>query len=124
MPAFPFGHTAFPLPTSLTSTAAVGETAILLHPPLPLAGVPIGITNGCHQNDSLADGYRSWPPIRDTSCRCHPLTAVHCLRFGYSNGHSMFITACRSLPFHCLSLTSTDLSLPFTAFHCLSTAFP
>ena len=35
---------------------AVGETVILLHPPLPLLGVSIGIKGGCHQNDSLADG--------------------------------------------------------------------
>ena len=35
---------------------AVGETVILLHPTLPLAGVSIGIKRGCHQNDSLADG--------------------------------------------------------------------
>ena len=33
---------------------AVGETAILLHPPLPLTGVSIGI---CQQNNSLADGW-------------------------------------------------------------------
>ena len=35
---------------------AVGETVILLHPPLPLVGVSIGMERGCHQNDSLADG--------------------------------------------------------------------
>ena len=35
---------------------AVGETDILLHPPVPLSGVSIGINRGCHQNDSLADG--------------------------------------------------------------------
>ena len=37
---------------------AVGETAILLHPPLPSADVPIGKERGCQQSDSLADGYR------------------------------------------------------------------
>ena len=38
---------------------AVGETVILLHLSLPLVGVSIGINfnRGCHQNDSLADGY-------------------------------------------------------------------
>ena len=36
---------------------AVGETVILLHPPLPLVGVSIGMKMGCRQDDSLADGY-------------------------------------------------------------------
>ena len=35
---------------------AVGETVILLHPPLPLAGVSIRMERGRQQNDSLADG--------------------------------------------------------------------
>ena len=35
---------------------AVGETVILLHPPLPLVVVSIGMERGCQQNDSLADG--------------------------------------------------------------------
>ena len=35
---------------------AVGETVILLHPPLPLAGFPIGMERERQQNDSLADG--------------------------------------------------------------------
>ena len=33
---------------------AVDETVILLHPPLPLAGVSIGINRGCH--DSIVHG--------------------------------------------------------------------
>ena len=36
--------------------AAVGETIILLHLPLPSVGVSIGVERGCQQNDSLADG--------------------------------------------------------------------
>ena len=37
---------------------AVGETfVILLHRPLPAAGVSTGMERGCQQNDSLADGY-------------------------------------------------------------------
>ena len=40
-------------------TVAVGETVILLHPPLPLARVLIWINRGCHQHDSLTDGYPS-----------------------------------------------------------------
>ena len=33
------------------------ETAVLLHPPLPLVGVSIGMERGCQHNDStLADG--------------------------------------------------------------------
>ena len=36
---------------------AAGETVILLHPPLPSAGVTIGMERGCQQNNSLADGY-------------------------------------------------------------------
>ena len=36
---------------------AVGETVILLYPPLSLVGVSIGINRGCHQNDrTLANG--------------------------------------------------------------------
>ena len=36
---------------------AVGETGILLYPPLPLAGVSIGMEKGCQQTDrTLADG--------------------------------------------------------------------
>ena len=36
---------------------AVGETVILLHPPLPLLGVSIGMERERQQNDSLANGY-------------------------------------------------------------------
>ena len=36
--------------------AAVGETVTLLHPPLILSGVSIGMERGCQHNDSLADG--------------------------------------------------------------------
>ena len=35
---------------------AVDETVILLHPPLPLVGVSIGMERGCQQNDSLVRG--------------------------------------------------------------------
>ena len=35
---------------------AVGETVILLHPPLPLVGVSIAMERERQQNDSLADG--------------------------------------------------------------------
>ena len=35
---------------------AVGETVILLHPPLPFVGVSIVIEKECQQNDSLANG--------------------------------------------------------------------
>ena len=43
---------------SVSSTRlAVGETVILLQPPLPLLGVSIAMERGCQQNDSLADGY-------------------------------------------------------------------
>ena len=34
----------------------VGETAILLHPPLHLVGVSIAMERGCQQNGGLADG--------------------------------------------------------------------
>ena len=36
---------------------AIGETVILLHPPLPLVGVSIDMARERQQNDSLADGY-------------------------------------------------------------------
>ena len=39
-----------------TAAIAVGETVILLHPPLPLVGVPIGMERERQQNDSLANG--------------------------------------------------------------------
>ena len=40
---------------------AIGETVILLHPPLPLVGVSIATMRECQQNDrTLADGY--WAP--------------------------------------------------------------
>ena len=35
---------------------AVGETAIMMHPPLPLVGVSIRMGRERQQNDSLADG--------------------------------------------------------------------
>ena len=35
---------------------AVGETFILLHPPLPLVVVSTETMRECQQNDSLADG--------------------------------------------------------------------
>ena len=35
---------------------AIDETVILLHPPLPLVGVPIVMERGCQQNDSLVNG--------------------------------------------------------------------
>ena len=35
---------------------AVGETVTLLYPPLPSAGVSMGMQKGRQQNDSLADG--------------------------------------------------------------------
>ena len=38
------------------ATLAVSETVILLHPPLPLAGVTTVMERGYQQNDSLADG--------------------------------------------------------------------
>ena len=41
---------------NVAAIAAVGETAILLHPPLPLVGVSIAMERERPQNDSLADG--------------------------------------------------------------------
>ena len=38
---------------------AVGETVILLNPPLPLVGVSIETMRECQQIDSLANGYQS-----------------------------------------------------------------
>ena len=35
---------------------AVGETVFLLHPPLPLSGVSIGMWRGCQQDEESADG--------------------------------------------------------------------
>ena len=46
------------IPAAPAVPLAVGETSgILLQPPLPLAGVSIGMEKGCQQNDrTLADG--------------------------------------------------------------------
>ena len=38
------------------ASLAVGETVILLHPPLPLVGVSIWMQRECQQNDSFANG--------------------------------------------------------------------
>ena len=40
----------------LQAARAVGETAMLLHPPLPLVGVSIAMERERQQNDSLANG--------------------------------------------------------------------
>ena len=40
---------------------AVGETVILLHPPLTSVAISMAIERGCQQNDSLADGYPQPP---------------------------------------------------------------
>ena len=41
----------------MPASLAVGETALLLHPPLPLVGVSTGMERGCQHNDrTLADG--------------------------------------------------------------------
>ena len=34
---------------------AIGEAVVLLHPPLPLSGVSVGMERARQQNDSLAD---------------------------------------------------------------------
>ena len=44
--------------SSMRPRLAVGETVILLHPPLPLLGVSTGIQMGRQQSDSFVDG---WP---------------------------------------------------------------
>ena len=64
---------------SCWATLAVGEAGILLHPPLPLAGVSIVTERERQQNDTtLADG-QARPPLRPVSsthqgstCRCRP----------------------------------------------------
>ena len=45
------------LRTFCAAVIAVGETVILLHPPLPLVGVSIAMERECQQNNSLANGY-------------------------------------------------------------------
>ena len=48
-----------PQSASRTGSLAVGETVILLHPPLPPVGVSIGMERGRQQNHSLVNGYGS-----------------------------------------------------------------
>ena len=43
-------------PPDMEPSLAVGETVILLHPPLHLAGVSIATERERQQNDSLANG--------------------------------------------------------------------
>ena len=45
------------LPDRLPYDLAVGETVILLHPPLPSVGVTMRMRRGRLRNGSLADGY-------------------------------------------------------------------
>ena len=42
---------------------AAGETVILLHPPLPLAGASIAMERGCQTNDSLGCVILLHPPL-------------------------------------------------------------
>ena len=44
------------LANAVQAVVAIGETVVLLHLPLPLAGVSIGMQEGRQQNDSLTDG--------------------------------------------------------------------
>ena len=53
---------------------AVGEAVILLHPPLPLAGVSIETKRECQQNVSLADGCSS--PSMCGTCRASDSSCV------------------------------------------------
>ena len=43
--------------TDFSAYLAVGEIVILLHPPLPVLGVSMGMERERLQNDSLANGY-------------------------------------------------------------------
>ena len=51
--------------SSVAQGLAVDETVILLHPPLPVAGVSIVMERERQQNDSLVDGYPGPPAERD-----------------------------------------------------------
>ena len=44
-------------PRPMVPALAIGETVILLHPPLPLLGVSTVMERGCQQKDSLVNGY-------------------------------------------------------------------
>ena len=48
------------LPSITRTSLAAGEAAVVLHSPLPLLGVTIGVKR-CQQNDSLAGGYTNRP---------------------------------------------------------------
>ena len=61
---------------------AAGETVILSHPPLPLAGVSVGIEKGCQESDSPADGCshpgaRKSPSIWAPCAFCHRPTPFY-----------------------------------------------
>ena len=130
---------------------AVGETVILLHPPLPLAGVSIGMERERQQNDSLA-GTASITVIRPEPPRNEaiPTTAyIPCAPPGPHTQHASSRETPRLiyvdlgcclftafplvlvLSFHCLALVLVlsfhCLSLSFhclsLSFHCLSLSF-
>ena len=64
------GQLAASRPFNLSSPAelAVGETVILLHPPLHLAGTSIVFERGRQQSDGLTDGLA----VGETGVLLHP----------------------------------------------------
>ena len=52
----PFGDQGKQIGKNTAIQVAPDQTLILLHPPLPLVGVPIGTERGCQRNDSLVNG--------------------------------------------------------------------
>ena len=107
---FSFRYSAWPMNSRSRSRSrlATAGSAVLLHPPPALAGVPIEIESGCQYFDSagmsqVPDGMNPGDTIvveleGIRGCRAHRL----------------------SLTFHCLSLPFRSV---FAAFHCLLLLF-
>ena len=70
--------------SSFEAALAAGATAILLHPPPPLAGVLIGTERECQQRDSLADGQADTVDavVVDAVAAVDAVALVHAVDFG------------------------------------------
>ena len=105
--------------TPARSQVAVDETVILLHPPLPLVGVSIGMERELQQHDSLVMRYsQTAAAVRPSSLTCRwaryrslwfagfdtalPLPSSHCLPTAPAGPFAAFPRS-----FHCVSPSST-----------------
>ena len=74
---------------------AVGETGILLQPPLHSAGASVWTERGCQQNDSLADGQPGLPQPGPGPFRWAPERLKSCSRHKPARRRRSTCSACR-----------------------------